>query len=110
MERIRLSATEKNVLRLLNQHGNKSLDTIAHSQVYRALNSLEQKNLIKIAWLEGGDYEAIEISRNGKSYLIENPKLRNPIDWSKTGAIAGIIAALASIIVLFVACTKITLI
>lgn len=108
MERIRLTQTEKKCLKLLNKHGVESLDTIARSQAYRVLRSLEQKDLVKVAWIEGEDYEAVRLSRSGKSYLIENPKLLNPIDWkwiiltiiTAIGAITGIVA-------LFIACTRI---
>lgn len=106
MERIRLSQTEKKCLLLLNRHGFESLDTIARSQVCRALRSLENKGMVNVAWIEGGDYEAVKLSLNGRSYLIENPKLRNPIDWNKVGAIAAIVTALAAIAALLIACTR----
>ncbi|MCM1220335.1 MAG: hypothetical protein NC548_38215 [Lachnospiraceae bacterium] len=107
MERIRLSATEKTILRLLSRHGEESLDTISPCQVYRALCSLESKDMIHVAWIEGCDYEAVQITRNGKAYLIENPGLHNPIDWAKVGAIAAVGTLLVGIAALFVACTKI---
>lgn len=106
MERIKLSKTEKKCLKLLYKHNTDALDTIAHSQVCRALRSLQDKDLFIVAWIEGGDYEAIQLTRNGKAYLIENPTLRNPIDWTKAGAIAAIIAALAAIAALFFTCTR----
>lgn len=108
MERIKLSQTEKKCLRLLNEHGSDALDTIARSQVCRALRSLESKDMVNVAWVEGGDYEAVKLSHNGRSYLIENPNLRNPIDWAKVGAIAAIIAALAAIAALFITCTRLS--
>lgn len=108
MGRIMLTKTEKKCLLLLNVHGAESLDTIARSQVCRALRSLESKDMVKVAWVEGGDYEAVQLTRNGKAYLIENPKLRNPIDWNKVGAIAAIIAALAAIAALFIACIRLS--
>lgn len=106
MERIKLSKIEKKCLLLLNRHGSESLDTIARSQVCRALRSLESKDMVNVAWMEGGDYEAVKLSHNGRSYLIENPNLRNPIDWNKVSAIAAIVAALAAIAALFIACTR----
>lgn len=107
MELIKLSKTEKKCLKLLYKHGHESLDTIARSQVCRALRSLEQKDLVKVAWLEGGNFEAVSITCNGNAYLIENPKLHNPINWDKLGAIAAAIAAVAGIAALFIACSKI---
>lgn len=107
MERIRLSQTEKKCLRLLNEHGSDTLDTIARSQVCRALRSLESKDMVNVAWAEGGDYEAVKLSRNGRSYLIENPKLRNPIDW-KWIILTAITGAITGTIALFIACTRLS--
>lgn len=106
MERIKLSKTEKKCLRLLYRHGAESLDTIARSQACRALRSLENKDMVNVAWIEGGDYEAVRISRNGKSYLIENPRLYNPINWAKIGAIAATIAAFVGIAAIFISCVR----
>ncbi len=107
MERIKLSKAEKKVLGLISKHGVQSLDTIPRSQVRRALRSLEEKHLIRAAWIEGGDYEAVRLTRNGKDYLIENPKLRNPIDW-KWIIVTGLatIGSLTGIAALFVVCSK----
>ncbi|MCM1293211.1 MAG: hypothetical protein NC111_04955 [Bacteroides sp.] len=109
MERMKLTVTEKRCLKLLSKHGIDALDTMAKSQVCRALRTLEDKSLINVAWIEGDDFEDACITSNGKAYLIENPKLRNPTDWNKIGAIAAIVAALVSIVVLFIACTRLSL-
>lgn len=106
MERIRLSKIERKYLILLYKPDSESLDIIARSQVCRALRSLEQKDLVDVAWIEGGYYEAVRLNRNGKAYLIENPKLRNPIDWAKISAIVAIVAAIAGIAALFIACSR----
>lgn len=107
MERIRFTKTEKKCLQLLNKYGADSLDTIARSQVCRALRSLEEKDMVRIGWIEGGDYEAVSITRSGRVYLIENPKLCNPIDWKWIISITIGIATLAvAIIALFVACNR----
>ena len=106
MERIKLSGIEKKCLLLLNKHGAESLDTVAKSRVCRALRSFESKDMVNVEWVKGGDYEAVKLSYNSRSYLIENPKLRNPVDWAKVAAIAAVVAAVAAIAALFIACTR----
>ncbi len=107
MERIKLSKAEKKVLGLISKHGVQSLDTIPRSQVRRALRSLEEKHLIRAAWIEGGDYETVRLTRNGKDYLIENPKLRNPIEWKWwIGTAIGVTTLTVAIIALCIAYSK----
>lgn len=48
----------------------------------------------------------MRITPLGRQYLAENPRLANPIDWGKVGAIVGIIGTLFGIIALLVACNK----
>ena len=104
MERIKLIKEEKKVLRLLSKHGVQSLDTIPRSQVRRALRSLEEKHLIRAAWMEGGDYEAVRLTRNGSDYLVENPSLINPIDWKWwIGTAIGVATLTVAIIALCIA-------
>lgn len=107
MERIKLSKDEKKVLRLLNKHDSEALDIIARSQVRRALRSLEKQNLVRVAWIEGGDYEAVCLTRDGKDYMIENPKLKNPVNWSWViGTAIGVATLAVSILALCIACSK----
>ncbi len=107
MGRIKLIKEEKKVLRLLSKHGARSLGTIPRSQVRRALRSLEEKHLIRAAWTEGGDYESARLTRDGRDYLIENPKLRNPIDWKWIATIGlATIGAITGIAALLVVCSK----
>lgn len=105
MERIKLSKNEKKVLRLLDKHGQDALDTMPRSVVRRALRRLESLSLVRVAWVEGGDFEAVMLSKDGKDYLIENPKLSNGINWKSIidttlwaigaiGGLAGFIALL----------------
>lgn len=98
MEEIRLNKDEKKVLRLLIKHGQYALDTMPRSRVRRALRSLESRSLVRVAWVEGGDFEGVMLTRDGKDYLIENPRLSNPIDWKWwILAITGLIAALGAL-------------
>lgn len=105
MNKIWLSKTEKKVLLLLLNHGVEALDTIPRTHVRMALHSLEQMSFVWVAWIEGGEYIDVILTRNGKDYLIENPKLRNPIDWRWVISIAIAVATLGvSIIALLTAC------
>lgn len=107
MGEIKLSKDEKKVLRLLNTYDSEALDIIARSQVRRALRSHEKQHFVRVAWIEGGDYEAVCLTRDGKDYLIENPKLRNPVNWHWIIGVAIGIASLAvSILILCIACSK----
>lgn len=107
MERIKLSKAEKKVLRLLDRHGAEALDTVARSQVRRALRSLEKKDLVMVAWVEGGDYEDACLTLDGSDYLIENPKLRNPVNWSLIiGTAIGTATLAVSILALCIACSR----
>ncbi len=77
------------------------------SQVRRALRSLEEKHLIRAAWIEDGDYEAARLTHDGKDHLVENPHLRNPIDWKWWIGIAiGVATLTVAIIALCIACSK----
>lgn len=107
MERIKLSKDEKKVLMLLHKHGQRGLDTMPRSCVRRSLRRLESLDMVKVAWIEGGDYEVMSLTRNGKDYLIENPKLLNPIDWKWITATAiGIATCAGTILSLVIACSK----
>lgn len=107
MQRIKLNKTEKKCMNLLNKHGAEALDTLPRSQSRRALRSLEEKNLVRVAWIEGEDYEGVRMTRNGKDYLIENPKLRNPIDWKwLIGTAIGVATLIVAIATFFIACTR----
>lgn len=107
MGEIKLSKDEKKVLRLLNTHDSEALDIIARSQVRRALRSLEKQHFVRVTWIEGGDYEAVCLTRDGKDYLIENPKLRNPVNWKWVIGISISAATLIATIVLgCIACSK----
>lgn len=89
------------MLSLLDKHGGDDLDTMPRSIVRRALHSLESQSLVSVAWVEGGDYEAVRLTRDGKDYLIKNPKLKNPIDWKWiVGTTIGITTLAVTIIAL----------
>lgn len=107
MGKIELTKDEKKVMRLLYKHGQDSLDTMPRSIVRRSLRRLESISFVRVAWVEGGDFEAVMLTRDGKDYLIENPRLINPVNWTKIAAIGAIVAAIAAVIGLFISCSLI---
>ncbi len=70
------------------------------------MHTLEWKGLVKAAWVEGGGFEDVRLTNAGMSYVRNNPKLYNPIDWSMVAAVSVIIAAVAAIAALFVGCCR----
>lgn len=106
MERIKLSKTEKDVMGHLYRYGKASLDDFSRFGVEYALHLLERKGFVKVAWIEGGGFEDVRLTNVGMSYVRNNPKLSNPVDWSMVAAVTGIIAAVAAIAALFVGCSR----
>lgn len=107
MERIKLSKTEKKVMCHLYKYDKESLDDFSRFSVENALHTLECKGFVKVAWIEGGGFDDVRITNVGMSYVRNNPRLSNPIDWSIVAAVTGIIAAVAAIAALFVGCCRI---
>lgn len=104
MERIKLSKAEKKALKRIFKYGSECIKDFPPYEIARCVRSLQDKGLAKCAFIEGGELEGVTLTNAGKSYIRNNPKLKNPTDCSKVAAIAGIIAAIASITALFVAC------
>lgn len=106
MERIHLTRNEKAVLRLIAMGKDKPTD-YAVNKYTCAVRSLESKALVKAVWVEEKDNPLlVHITENGSAYIVENPNLRNPINWVAVGAIAGLLGFGMSIVALFVACNK----
>ena len=104
MQRIKLTKSEKRVLKHLSVYGYDALCDLPQSEVDYCLDTLEQKGLVKNYRIEGGDIENAQLTRLGKSYMRCNPKLKNPINWDRVIAIATLIV---TIITLFSACVLI---
>lgn len=84
-----------------------ALDTMPRSCVRRALHRLKDLDLIEATWIEDYGYESVILTRNGKDYLIENPKLLNPVDWKwVVGTTIGFATLAVAILALFIACSK----
>lgn len=105
MERLKLSKTEKRIIRLLNAGFVDIPTDIPYDKYATAANSLKNKGLVRCTILTNGAIWDISLTKSGKFYLHENPQLYNPVDWNKIGAIGGFIAALAAIASLLVGCS-----
>lgn len=103
MERVYLSKDEKVVLRML-VYTNHCTPSFPQHTFCGCVRTLEQKGLVKGAWVEGGGLEDAYITSFGKEYMAFNPSLRNPINWGVVGTIVGIIGTITAIVALFVAC------
>ena len=72
-----------------------------------AVAGLEGKGLVIVAWGSGHEPASVELTPLGVAYLQANPRLNNPTDWAKLGAVAALAAAVIAAIALFVACWRI---
>lgn len=106
MELIRLSKEEKRILRRINDGLLNEQDkrTCAH-----VVDALARKQLVS-AKINYDEVEDVRMTLYGSLYFSENPDLRNPVDRQKVTAWAAIVAAIASIVGLFVGCSVCSLI
>ena len=105
-EKVTLTKKEKEVLRLVASVGNCP-DTYPLDVFTFCVDSLQRKGLVKGAWASGHELADVRLTDAGRSYIALNPTLQNPIDWRWiiTTAVS-IIAVIASIIALFLSCSK----
>lgn len=103
MERISLSKTEKQVLRLASTNKGRPSTYPAH-EYNAAARSLARKGLVKTKFYTTGDVCTIRLTDEGRQYMCENPSLANPVPWKTVSAITAILALIVSIIALFVSC------
>ena len=101
MERIKLTKREKRVLRTLSRQGFNALSEFDAT----AVRSLDNHGLVQGAYIEGGGVEDARLTNYGKEYLADNPRLRNPINWAKVGAIGTIVGIVVTIILFIIACS-----
>lgn len=105
MKRIKLTKEEKKTLRIVDKFNGKCPCGFPLHVYNLSVRSLERKGLVKAAYLEGGAVEDARTTDEGKHYLCDNPNLRNPINWTVVGVIAGILSLIVSVIALFISCT-----
>lgn len=103
MKRIKLTKEEKKVLLLIST-GCDCPDSFSAHIFTGCVRSLERKGLVKGAYVEGGGVEAAWLTSDGRVFLAENPKLRNPINLVRIIEFA--IPVIISIIALFISCSK----
>lgn len=104
MKRIYLTKSEKTTLRMvaLGHYSSEYPRLLFNASVY----SLENKGLVKVAYIEGGDVYPVRMTDKGVQYLAENPQLHNPVNWNALSAAIAIISTIISLIALFVACSR----
>lgn len=104
MERIRLSAEEKKVLRELRRGNADVPHGMSHYAYFDAVVSLTDKRLV----LSSTNYDKVEdikLTSKGYAYMNGNPRLLNPVNLTMVAAIAACVAAVAAMIALFVSCS-----
>lgn len=107
MERIRMSINEKKALRNIALERDYLLSGMEEAAFSAAVAELERSGLVNAAFSEGGSVVDARLTQHGKTYLETNPKLRNPLDWARIGAVAAsFMPALVAAIALFMACKR----
>ncbi len=102
MSRIRLTADERAALRIVKD-GGEPPPAFGHVRYVAALMTLEQKGLVRCAWVEGHkDADAARLTLAGDYLLTVNPSLRQPIVWQIVEVLLAIIKRLIVIIALAV--------
>ncbi len=80
MKRIKLSKDEKRAMRWLAQDVT-SLHEDVPDELQWAMTTLDEKGLVTNAFDVERDVVGACLSVRGIMYWMENPRLRNPIDW-----------------------------
>ncbi len=96
MERIKLTQREKRIMRLLLGNNAGALSEFDAPSV----KHLAELGLVMRAGVEGGSFDDARLTNMGKEYFNDNPRLRNPVNWTL------IFAAIASVVALFISCSK----
>ncbi|MBR3591141.1 MAG: hypothetical protein IKL43_09090 [Alistipes sp.] len=107
MERIKLSKSEKQVLRMVASGLHQCPDEYPSHTFSAAVRVLKGKELVTAHFREGGGVLDVRTTDYGKQYMAEYPHLRNPINWSVVAAISSIATAIATTLALFVGCSYI---
>lgn len=77
---------ELKVLRFISSEDECMLENLEHFEVITILDKLESKNYVRIAWIEGHDYEDIMLLDKGRAYMkqLETGEIL-PIESTPTG-------------------------
>lgn len=106
MERINLSKSEKDVLRMVAVGQCVCPAEYPLHTFNAAIRSLDSKGLVRGAYEEGGNVIDAMMTRGGRQYMSINPNLRNPVNWGMVATLAAAVSAIVSVIALFVACNR----
>ena len=106
MERVRLTKEEKAVLRML-QNTDVCPTTYPKSKFNGVVRSLQRKGLVRGFWSEEEGLICSVLTDEVAEYLATYPRLTNPINWGKVGAVAACISVLLSVLAMLVACSVI---
>lgn len=107
MHKIALSKEAKLVLRLLDKEIRQCPANMPQYTFTRGALELRRKGLAYAHQEAGGEVVVARINDEGRAYLVNNPSLRNPIDWRWIISLAvGIATLLISLASLFVACAS----
>lgn len=97
MERIKLTKTEKQVLRHVEEYGEKQPRDITPTMFQYCLSTLREKGMVEFKT----NYDEVIKARltiKGVAYIEQNPRLLNPIDWiPDLVLILSIMAAIVSV-------------
>lgn len=100
-----LSKSEKTVLRMVaNGQGVCPAEYPLHA-FNAAVGSLHKKYLVEGSFDEKGGVIVSRLTQQGRQYIAENPRLRNPVDWGVIATLIATVSAIASIVALLVACS-----
>lgn len=105
MERIKLSKSEKHVLRMVACGQHQCPREYPQHTFSAAIRTLKAKGFISAHFRECGAVIDARITDYGRQYMAEYPRLFNPIDWGMVAAISSIVATIISTLALFVACS-----
>lgn len=107
MERIKLSKEEKITLLCVSIKGEKKPEAISELAHHYALDTLEEKGLIRHKSGTNGNPYYAQLTTKGKAYIESNPKLKNPVPWRDIILITlSAITAISTMLALFIACTR----
>lgn len=95
MERIYLTKQEKAILR-------QELSGIPHNlkdyEIFDAIKKLEEKGFVDAIYVEGEEVEDYRLLAKAKTYIQNNPKLKNPVNWAKVSAYISMLVAIMTLI------------
>ena len=103
MERIYLTKSQKELIRKILSNNNIYCNV--RQEDYNDLTILEEKKIVDNKGNEGGGIIYSHLTKYGESYIISNPKLKNPSIWDDKkywiNTATSVLALIVAIIALF---------